>query len=131
MEKIGFPRRTTGPQMVPRYDYAQRDPVWDTRYQTGNYTALGPAEELVTELDNALAIIGPGDALIVRFHPPASAPPSGMKRRWVLKLDGFAKDMDLFTLDGETVGPMPTQAVAVDRSAELHARYNHRFRSGR
>ncbi len=131
VEKIGFPRRSTGAQMVPDYDYAVREPFWDTRYQSGHYTSLGPAEELIQDKDNALAIIGPGDALIARFTPPSQPPKPGFSRRWVLMLDGWAKDMDLFTRDGETVGPLPRQAVAIDRSGELHARYNNRFRSGR
>ncbi|MEM7705713.1 MAG: FG-GAP-like repeat-containing protein [Pseudomonadota bacterium] len=129
---VGFARRTNGPQMQPAYEFARRDTFWDTRYQRGHYTALGPATELVAERDNALAIIGPGDALELVFDYSLPPPASGMSRKLLVTFHGWAKDMDLFTQYGETVGPLPSASdVEQDRSAVLHARYNTRFRSGR
>ncbi len=129
VERIGFPRRRNGPQMQPDYDYDQRTPFWDVRYPAGFYTALGPATELIEALDNALAIIGPGDALSLEFEAPPP-PPAGWRRRWVLELEGWAKDMDLYTRDGDTVAPLPTRPVAEDRAAALHPRFNTRYQSG-
>ncbi|MEM6576193.1 MAG: hypothetical protein AAF736_18095, partial [Pseudomonadota bacterium] len=129
---VGFARRSNGPQMQPAYEFSRRDPFWDTRYQRGHYTALGPATELVAERDNGLAIIGPGDALELVFDYTLPPPASGMSRMLLVTFHGWAKDMDLFTQHGETVGPLPAAAdVERDRSAVLHARYNTRFRSGR
>lgn len=117
--------------MQPSYDFSSRDAFWDTRYPSGLYTRLGDVKELVVERDNALAIVGPGDGLELAFDgsqlPPLA---EGWSRRWMVRFDGWAKDMDLLTRDGETVGPLPSAAVAEDRAAELHARYNLRFLQG-
>ncbi|MEM9303583.1 MAG: FG-GAP-like repeat-containing protein [Pseudomonadota bacterium] len=133
LERIGFPRRTDGPQRQPDYDFDVRDPFWDTRYQAGFYTSLGDASSLVTDRDNALAIVGPGDSLTMRFSVADLPPvPSGWRRSYVARFHGWAKDMDLFTRAGETVGPLPRDpTVAVDRSDRLHARYNQRYQAGR
>ncbi len=128
--RTGFPRRTTGPQKVPQYDYSDRIPYWDTKYQRGFYTALGDAYELLSERDGALAIIGGGEEIHLEFPVP-SPPLPGMKRHLVLDFRGWAKDMDMYTADGETVAPIPlpdyTDPVKRDR---LHSRYNVRFQEG-
>ncbi len=131
--KTGFARRTTGPQRLPHYDYADRAPYSDTKFQRGFYTALGDATELVTDVDGALAIIGGGEEIHLEFEAVA-APADGMRRYFVLDFRGWAKDMDLYTEHGETVGPLPVPE-AVDkttlaRGERLHARYNVRFQEG-
>ncbi|MDX1569109.1 MAG: FG-GAP-like repeat-containing protein [Xanthomonadales bacterium] len=132
VERIGFPKRTDGPQKQPHYDYSDRQPFWDVRYQRGFYTALGPATELVATADNGLAVIGPGDALELAFDAGPLPPRAHDRARsLVLRLDGWAKDMDLYTRNGETVEPLPVQEQRNSSGAELHARYNTRFQSGR
>ena len=106
----GFPLRSDGPQHRPSYDYARRAPFWDTRYPAGLYTRPGPVEELVGDQDDALAILGPGEAVHVEFAAPATAAEPGWSRWLVLETVGWTKDMDLYTRDGETVGPLPTVA---------------------
>ncbi|GIS70154.1 MAG: hypothetical protein CM1200mP9_09750 [Gammaproteobacteria bacterium] len=49
--KIGFPKRATAEQRLPHYDYDDRSPYWDTKYQAGFYTTLGDAHELIEEVD--------------------------------------------------------------------------------
>jgi len=129
VEEIGFPRRSTGPQHQPGYDYAQRAPLWDTRVQPGRYTAFGPAEDLVAEPDDALAIIGPGEEIHVEFVAQLPALPAGWTRRFVLETYGWAKDMDLYTRDGETLGPMPSAGRRSKSSETLGKRLNSRFGS--
>lgn len=128
--KTGFALRTNGPQKVPRYDYANRSPYWDTKYQRGFYTALGDATPLVTDIDGALAIIGGGEEIHLEFDV-LPAPPAGMKRHFVLDFRGWTKDMDLYTEHGETVGPLPEiEGIDRDHRESLHARYNVRFQEG-
>ncbi|MCY4532997.1 MAG: FG-GAP-like repeat-containing protein [Gammaproteobacteria bacterium] len=128
--KTGFALRTNGPQKVPRYDYAIRSPYWDTKFQRGFYTALGDATPLVTDTDGALAIIGGGEEVHLEFDA-LPAPPTGMKRHFVLDFRGWTKDMDLYTEHGETVGPLPEiEGIDQDRRESLHARYNVRFQEG-
>ena len=129
----GFPRRTTGAQRQPHYNYQKRDQFGDVRHQSGFYTNFGPCKPLVDSTDDACAIIGPGEELRVRFETPASIPAPGMTRYWVLELDGWCKDMDLFTVEGEQLEPLPARSGNGPSAAarRLMERFNRRFASDR
>ena len=129
LKKTGFARRSSFDQFRPHYDYAALSPFWDTRYMAGQYTRLGRVDELVNAVDDALAIIGPGEEVHLEFD---AVPPSnpGWSRIFVLESNGWAKDMDLFTRDGETVGPLPTTGKPEAAREQLHTRYNTRYQSG-
>jgi hypothetical protein len=127
--KTGFAKRSNLDQFRPHYDYADQNPFWDTRYMAGYYTRLGPVEELVTTADDAVAVIGPGEEVHLVFTAAAPAP-SGWERFFVLETNGWAKDMDLFTRDGETVGPLPSTGKPEVVRDSLHQRYNTRYQSG-
>ena len=130
VDESGFAYRTTGPQRQPHYDYTNRPALWDTRHMSGYYTEFGDSTELVTHTDDAVAIIGPGEEVHIEFEntlPPLS---KGWTRRFVVESNGWAKDMDLFTKNGETVGPLPTTGKPQSIRDSLHTRYNTRFRSG-
>jgi tetratricopeptide (TPR) repeat protein len=130
VRRAGFPRRTTGAQQQPSYDYSHRDPLWDTRTQSGRYTAYGPVTQLVAQRDDGLAIIGPGDELHLEYQAlPAVAP--GFTRRYVLESRGWAKDMDLYTRDGDSVGPVPASGMDAKIRDSLNERFNTRYASGR
>lgn len=131
----GFPERLARPEKRPDYRYASRVPLWDTRHQPGFYTAFGSCTELVSGTDDALAVFGPGEEIRLRFAPPAdglSESLSAGERRLILELDGWCKDLDLFTRDGERLEPLPTRGGG-PRGAEaeaLHRRFNTRYRDG-
>lgn len=144
----GFAKRTTGPQRLPQYDYDERKPFGDTRYQRGYYTQVGPMRELIEQTDDAVAIFGSGEEIHMEFIddlPPVPNIKEGAHpyddsvgqwtRRFVLEVDGWCKDMDLFTKDGETVEPLPRSkdldAAAAKRRDDLHKRFNTRFQSGK
>ena len=133
VDRSGFARRTTGSQRLPRYDYAERSTYWDAKYQQGFYTAFGDATELVRDIDSAVAIIGGGEEVHVEFEAPGAVEP-GLRRHFVLDFRGWAKDMDLYTEHGETVGPLPvleeTDEATMARRELLHERYNVRFQEG-
>ena len=86
---------------------------------------------LVAHADDAFAIVGPGDALDLAFADVPAAP-GGWRRVYVLEARGYAKDMDLYTGDGDTVGPLPRTPgiVPTPEAAALDAQYNRRFQSG-
>ena len=48
----------------------------------------------------------------------------------MLETNGWAKDMDLFTKDGETLEPLPARGGPSKRVARLHERYNRRHQAG-
>ena len=134
LAKTGFPLRRNGPQRLPDYDYGVRQAFWDARYLEGQYTALGPVDELLADTDDAVVVIGSGEEVHLEFPAPAPAP-GGWTRRIILETRGWAKDMDMYTRDGGRVGPLPVRgpldAAAQARRQDLHDRYNLRFQSGR
>ena len=103
----GFALRTTGPQRQPFYDRNRTLPLWDCRHQRGLYTDFGDATELVASADGAPVIFGPGEEVSLEFASPTEARALGTTRRYLLEVDGWCKDMDLFTRDGETIDPLP------------------------
>jgi hypothetical protein len=125
----GFPRREMHAWRRPSYDYDHRAPLWDTRFLTGRYTAMGPVTDLVATQDGALAIFGPGEELQIQFEASLSPPKPGWTRRFVLEARGWCKDMDLYTRDGDTVEPLP--GVRAPAAARLQRRYTTRDESGR
>ena len=132
--ETGFAVRPKLPQRLPYYDYDRRLPLWDTRHQSGFYTRFGSADPLVRRTDDAVAIIGPGEEVHLSFSATLPELPSGWTRRFVLETNGWCKDSDLFTKDGETIEPLPLREVDTSRKHEqrheLHAKFNTRYRSG-
>ncbi len=126
----GFARRTTGPQKQPFYDHASPRPLWDCRFQRGIYTAFGDVRELLAREDGAAAIFGPGEEVFARVTPPPQKASPGTSRRYVLEVRGWCKDMDLFTLEGETVEPIPMEPADAE-AAELMRRTRTRPAGGR
>jgi tetratricopeptide (TPR) repeat protein len=129
--RSGFAKRTTGEQRQPYYDYNNRSAFWDTRHQRGFYTAFGAVDELIATRDDAMAIFGPGEEVHMEFDAEMPALQPGWTRRFVLALDGWCKDMDLFTKDGETIEPLPARGESTSSGSTLHERFNTRFESGR
>ncbi|MEE8458968.1 MAG: hypothetical protein V3S08_03795, partial [Phycisphaerales bacterium] len=91
---------------------------------------FGPAMDLVMNADGATAIIGPGEETHLEFDAMTLPPiPPGWTRHFVLETSGWCKDMDLYTRDGTTVGPLPGKR---DNAAQaLQDRYNTRYEAGR
>ena len=124
--ETGFALRTTGKQRLPHYDYDKSAPLWDTRHPSGFYTRFGEVTELLERQDSALAIIGPGEGVRIKFPEVSTPVKQGWKRFFVLKAKGWVKDMDMYTKDGETVAPLPGKETP-ERKA-LHDKYNVRLR---
>ena len=87
---------------------------------------------LVESIDDAVAIIGPGEEVRCSFSADLEEVPHDRTRSYVLELNGWAKDKDLYTRDGDTIGPLPVRDESSDTTArdELHDRFNQRFRTG-
>jgi hypothetical protein len=89
---------------------------------------------LLTTVDDAVAILGPGEEVQLEFAAGQPVADDSINRRWVLEFHGWCKDMDLFTQDGETVAPLPRNLEspkATDGERErLHQQFNHRYEDG-
>lgn len=110
---VGYAPRTLLSQRRPVYDYERRTPFGDSRHLCGLYTEFGPVRDLVAEVDDRCAIIGPGEEVHLEFdaQPLAGIVSDDLGAVWVLELNGWCKDMDLYTRDGETVDPLPRRAA--------------------
>jgi tetratricopeptide (TPR) repeat protein len=76
--------------------------------QIGNYTRYGDVTDLVRASDDEYVIFGSGDEVAVDFdatHLPEL--PEGWMRDYFFYADGFAKDMDFYAANGDTVTPLP------------------------
>ncbi|MCY4094824.1 MAG: VCBS repeat-containing protein, partial [Gammaproteobacteria bacterium] len=121
----GFAHRTTGSQRTPYYDYDSRHTSGDAKLANGFYTVTGDATELVLEADSAVAIVGSGEEVHLEFAIP-NPPKEGYQRYYALEFQGWAKDMDLYTENGDTVDPLPIRdditAEQLNNRNLLHAR---------
>jgi hypothetical protein len=129
--RSGFARRIDQPQRRPDYDYQHRVPLWDTEHQTGWYTSFGDALPLMIDVDDACAILGPGEEIRLQYAAQLPAKDDAAVRQFVLECYGWCKDRDLYTQDGDTIEPLPTRegvgSVLPEASLELIRRYNQRF----
>jgi len=96
------------------------------------YTEFGKVTPLIAATDDAVAIIGPGEELQLDFAPCQQELPIDWTRRYVLELNGWCKDMDLYTRHGDTVAPIPRRGSgeSSDARRQLHDIYNRRYRAG-
>jgi hypothetical protein len=78
----------------------------------GKFTRYGDVLELLTKQDDRLAVIGSGDEITLTFSPPDTPLPSGWKRDFIMHNVGWDKDADLHTLYGQTVEPLPFNAMS-------------------
>ena len=131
LQQLGFPKRIDNKQRVPDYQFSKLSPFWDTRYMEGAYSQLGDITELVDQADNALAIIGAGEAIEFFFKDDLPKLDDGYNRFYLLKFKGWAKDMDILTHNGETLAPIPANGKVSAHAKELNYKYNNRFKAGK
>lgn len=98
---------------VERFDWNQVESTPRWNQHPGFYTRYGEAVSLLTEVDDRYIILGTGDALEVQFDAknlPKLKP--GMKRDYLLYLDGWAKDRDPNTIEALNVEPLPFHGMS-------------------
>lgn len=103
-----LPRQTFAPD---RYDYAQvrTEAKWPP--MAGRFTRYGDVAELLTTADDRQVVLASGDEMTLAFAVPAAGPPAGWTRDFIMHNIGWDKDADLNTVFGQTVEPLPYQAM--------------------
>ena len=82
----------------------------------GFYTRFGPVVDLVSEIDDRLAIFGAGEELALSFAlDQLPALPAGWRRTLFLHTEGWEKDGDPNVACGQTVAPLPSHGMAALR----------------
>jgi hypothetical protein len=80
----------------------------------GFYTAFGPVEDLLAQIDDSLVVFGAGEELSLSFDT-RTAPElaDGWSRTVFLHSEGWEKDGDPNVACGRTVGPLPYRDMEV------------------
>lgn len=92
------------------YRYVTTEPIWPP--MQGNFTRFGDVLELLSHQDDQLVVIGAGDEITLTFSAPDTPLPEGWKRDFIMHNVGWDKDADLHTLYGQTVEPLPFNAMS-------------------
>jgi tetratricopeptide (TPR) repeat protein len=93
------------------YDHVSAASFWNPT--PGLYTRFGRVDNLLRDVDDQLVIMGSGDEVRLQFPVAAlQAPPAGITRDFLLKVDGWAKDRDPNTAFSSTVQPLPFHGMS-------------------
>ena len=90
------------------YDYARVSRVSPWKTMAGRYTREGDVRELLADADDMFVIARDGDEVALTFDASALEPlPEGWTRTFLLRADGFSKEMDINSAIPDTVQPLP------------------------
>jgi hypothetical protein len=115
----GFSRRRYADNALFRNGYAPEDydyqsvrtePRWPAI--GGRFTRYGDTFELLTEHDDRMVVMSPGDELTLFFAVPEEPVPEGWVREFVLTNVGYDKDANLNTIYGQSSEPLPFRAMS-------------------
>jgi hypothetical protein len=108
----GFSARVPrGGNNYATFDYSKTSTVMRWPPMGGRFTKYGSVEELISDADDCLLVMGAGDEMTIRFAAPNAELPPGWKRDFVLYNIGWDKDADFNTVQGQQVEPLPFRAM--------------------
>lgn len=111
----GFSRPVIHPErkQPESFDYQTWMPLSMWNPTPGLYTRYGDVRPLLADVDDRMVVMGSGDEVRLLFDAKALPPlPSGWRRDFLLKVDGWAKDADANTAFGQTVEPLPFHGMS-------------------
>jgi len=113
LRPLGYPREYSPDGNDPTlYDYHRLDHGVPFKNLSGDYTGFGDVRALLRTVDDGFVIMGRGEEIVLEFDAATLGPlPEGWARSLFLHADGYCKDMDLYTAEGDTVGPLPFHAM--------------------
>jgi tetratricopeptide (TPR) repeat protein len=97
----------------PGYDYTRVSPESPWKVFAGQYTREGDVLPLLTRADDQFVIGKPGDEIALEFGSASAQPtPPGWTRTYLLRGDGFSKEMDVNSASPDTVEPLPFHGMS-------------------
>ena len=111
----GFSRPVIHPErkQPESFDYQTWMPLSMWNPTPGLYTRYGDVRPLLADVDDRMVVMGSGDEVRLLFDARAlPALPSGWRRDFLLKVDGWAKDADANTAFSQTVEPLPFHGMS-------------------
>ena len=108
----GYSREVSPDGRLPLlYDYDHVDPA-PLALMAGKLTRHGSVTPLLTDDDDKVCVVGPGDKARLEFDARAVPDlPRGWSRSYVLKAVGYCKDADPLTAESDRVEPLPWRAM--------------------
>ena len=109
LRERGFSAETSADGREPwGYDYARVSAFSPWKTMPGRYTRVGDVGRLLAAADDRMVVSKPGDELALGFEAGAlPALRSGWSRTFLLRGDGFSKEMDLHSASPDVVLPLP------------------------
>lgn len=115
------------------YDYANVSAVSSWKALAGQYTREGDVAPLVVAVDDQFVITTSGDEIALAFDARRLAPlRPGWARTYLLRVDGFSKEMDINSASPHAVEPLPFHGMsrypysATERYPETSAHQQYR-----
>lgn len=111
----GFSRPVIHPErkQPESFDYQTWMPLSMWNPTPGLYTRFGDVRPLLRDVDDRMVVMGSGDEVRLLFDARSlPALPSGWRRDFLLKVDGWAKDADANTAFSQTVEPLPFHGMS-------------------
>jgi len=111
----------------PQYDYQDRSTTSPWKNHVGRYTRYGGVKPLLQGRDDMYVIMHHGDEITAEFEAEKlPALPDGWTRTFLVYAVGFGKDMDLNSLNADTVGPLPSHSGTYPTGPE-HQKYQKEY----
>ena len=93
------------------YHFVTSGSPWKT--MAGRYTREGDVRELLTAGDDRFVITRDGDEVVLRFDASELEPiREDQMRTYLLRADGFSKEMDINSASPDSVDPLPFHAMS-------------------
>jgi tetratricopeptide (TPR) repeat protein len=111
----GFSRPVIHPErkQPESFDYQTWMPLSMWNPTPGLYTRYGDVRPLLEDVDDRMVVMGSGDEVRLLFDARSlPALPSGWRRDFLLKVDGWAKDADANTAFSQSVEPLPFHGMS-------------------
>jgi len=123
LSERGFSAETSPDGREPwSYEYARVSPLSPWKTLPGRYTRTGDVRALVASTDDAFVVAKPGDEVALAFDSEKlGAPKAGLVRTFLLRGDGFSKEMDINSASPDVVMPLPYHGMKRYPSAEADA----------
>ena len=95
------------------YDYEQVSLLSPWKTMSGSYTRPGDVRELLAVSDDLFTIAKDGDEVVLSFDAAQLDPlPTNWTRTYLLRTDGFSKEMDINSASPDSVEPLPFHAMS-------------------
>ncbi len=124
-------------QAPPGYDYGRVSQASPWKAFTGAFTRTGDVLPLLSTTDDMFVIAKTGDEVALEFDADARPVPPGWTRTYLMRGDGYSKEMDVNSASPDSVEPLPFHGMsrypypATERYPETpeHNRYRQDFNS--